>query len=89
MILNGREVEIDEVEVEVFQNRAGVDCNKDYDERVMILSWSGNIGFGEYTLYTDREGKWHGDSETMDRGEDKEFIRLLLDKFVEGLEIEN
>ena len=88
MTLNGREVEIDEVEVEVFQNKAGIDYDKDYDERVMILSWSGNIGFGEYTLYTDGKGNWHGDSECMDRGEDKEFIRLLLDKFVERLVID-
>lgn len=88
MILNGREVVIDSVDLEVFQNKAGIDYDKDYDERVMIFSWIGNIGFGEYTLYTDSEGRWHGDSEHMDKGEDKEFIRLLLDKFVEGLVIE-
>ena len=80
MILNGREVEIDEVQAEAFRNEREAD--------VIIFSWIGNIGFGEYTLYKDKDSDiWKADSETMDRGEDKEFIRLLLDKFVEGLEV--
>ena len=87
MKLNGHDVVIDEVEVEVFQNK-GKDNGKDYDEYVMILSWTGNIGFGEYTLYTDREDVWHSDSEHMDSNEDKSFLKLLLDKFVEGLEVD-
>ena len=81
MILNGREVVIDDVEFEFYGNTDGID--------LIILVWSGNIGFGEYSLYKEKDGQWRGDSECMDRGEDKEFIRLLLDKFVEGLEIES
>ena len=87
MKLNGHDVVIDEVEVEVFQNK-GKDIGKDYDERVMILSWTGSIGFGEYTLYTDREGVWHGDSEHMDSNGDKSFIKLLLEKWIEKMEVE-
>lgn len=80
MTLNGREVEIDEVQAEAFRNEEETD--------VIIFSWIGNIGFGEYALHKDKGSDiWKADSECMDRGEDKEFIRLLLDKFVEGLEI--
>lgn len=50
------------------------------------IEWSGNIGFGEYIVYQE-DGKWKGYSECMDEGEDKEFLRYLLDKFVENIEI--
>lgn len=80
MTLNGREVEIEIDDVTALKNVDGV--------QAIIIGWSGNIGFGEYTLYTDGKGRWHGDSEHMDKGDDKEFIRLLLDKFVERLVID-
>ena len=81
-----REVVIDSVTVRGFENGNGASIQ---------IDWMGNLGYGQYTLYTeddvyhDDEIHWKADSETMDRGEDKEFIRLLLDKFVEGLEIES
>jgi hypothetical protein len=42
------------------------------------ISWSANIGWGEYTFYVE-DGKWYADSECM--GED--FGRMLLEKFMD------
>ena len=79
MMLRGNDVEIDSVDVEIFNNP---DRNCD----LVILSWVGNIGFGEYTLrYTD--GEWQGDSECMDINDDKGFLTLLLQKWVEQITI--
>lgn len=55
----------------------------------IILSWSANIGYGELTLYRDNEDdKWKADTECMCKGEDKEFIRMVLNKWIEGIEVE-
>ena len=56
-----------------------------------ILQWSGDMGFGEYTVYreTDEEQAtpWHADSECMD-GESKRFLKELMRQFVEGVSAE-
>ena len=51
-----------------------------------VLMWEGNIGFGEYTIYT-RDNAWYGDSEAMDHGDDKWFIKKLMESFIEQLEV--
>ena len=52
----------------------------------MIISWSANIGFGEYIFYKEN-GKYYADSEHMDRGEDKKFGKMLLELFLEEVEV--
>ena len=68
------------------------------------LLWSGNIGFGEYEIYSknsDREPmyddcpedeymyiNWAGQSECMDSQDDKWFIKLLLESLVNKMRIE-
>ena len=52
-----------------------------------VLLWSGDIGFGEYTIYTDEDGKLKGDSECMDRGEKKDFLEQLFASIVEQIKI--
>lgn len=64
-----------------------------------ILGWSSNIGFGELTIsksYVDNEkyeeiefkaGDWEVQTECMSNNNDKEFIRLVLNKFVEKLNV--
>ena len=50
--------------------------------------WDSKIGFGEYTIYKENgkeEDEWHGNSETMDCNENKEFITELMRLFVEQL----
>lgn len=47
----------------------------------LIIGWSSDIGFGEYTFCKNTENSesvWKIDSENMDRGEDKDFGRALL-----------
>lgn len=53
------------------------------------LTWSGNIGFGEYTIYqnADDPDKWKADSEHMDTTEDKWFLKLLMEDFINKLEV--
>lgn len=53
----------------------------------ITISWNANIGWGEYSLYCE-DGEWKGDSERMDtKNGEKKFLRALLDKFIEEIEI--
>ena len=52
-----------------------------------IIRWRGSHGVGEYLIYM-KDGKIYGDSEYMDRGEDKNFLKALLNKLVEDIIIE-
>lgn len=56
-------------------------------EHGLILSWQGNIGFGEYTIFTDSNGNILGDSEYMDKGDRKEFLKSLFESILEQIEI--
>lgn len=51
------------------------------------IQWYGDIGFGEYTIYVDSDGKLKGDSECMDRGKDKTFLEQLFQNIIEQIEI--
>lgn len=43
------------------------------------IEWDSDIGFGEYTIYRETgTDQWYADSECMDSGENKEFLRELL-----------
>ena len=46
----------------------------------VTISWSANIGWGEYTLYK-QNGKWYADTECMDKDDDKSFGEMLLKEF--------
>ena len=62
---------------------------KNEEAQGFILNWSGNIGFGQYTIYqnVDDPCKWKGDSECMDHPDDKWFIKKLLESFINQLEV--
>ena len=59
----------------------------------IILRWTSSLGFGEYTIFTsnlkDEEGdrNWVAMSECMDRGEDKELGKKLLELWMEQIQI--
>lgn len=53
----------------------------------VVLKWSGDVGFGEYTIFTDDNGKLKGDSEFMDRGDEKTFLEQLFASIVEQIEV--
>lgn len=55
-----------------------------FGDGVMVISWSDpSLGFGEYTIYNDLSC----DSELMDRGNDKYFIKALMREFVRDLNV--
>ena len=66
----------------------GIETFKNREEHYegMYIKWDANIGFGEYMLVC-KNGKWKGDSESMDRGEDKTFLKMLFDKLIEQVEV--
>ena len=78
--LNREDVRVEVDELQPF-------VNDEY--RGFKIMWSGNIGFGEYTIYqnVDDPNKWKADSEYMDSQEDKWFLKKLLENLVEQLEI--
>ena len=52
------------------------------------IEWSSKLGFGQYDLQT-RDGKIVGNSETMDKGDDKDFLRKLLSLIADKVEIKS
>lgn len=63
------------------------DVNLDYTfENGFALNWDSNIGFGQLIFIVDGN-KIKVETETMCSNEDKTFIKLVLDKFVEKLDV--
>lgn len=54
------------------------------------ILWSGNIGFGEYTVYKYANGDtWYADDECMENPkEDKKFLKELLNNFIMQVKVE-
>ena len=53
------------------------------------IIWSGNIGWGEYTIYhAVNDNQWYADSECMDTNEDKKFLNELLKDFMNQIKVE-
>lgn len=80
MLLNGKEIEVHVDDIEPF-------INEQYTGFKIL--WSGNIGFGEYTLYKKigNNDEWFWDDEYMETSEgDKTFLKLLLNDFARQLE---
>ena len=55
---------------------------------VIGIEWSANIGFGRYELILGDDGMLHAYTECLDRGEDKEFTKAILEKLVEKIVVE-
>ena len=49
-----------------------------FNEDAMIISWVSDIGWGEYWIGITEYGDLEADSECMDRGDDKSFLKELL-----------
>lgn len=56
----------------------------------ILIEWHCNgIGYGQYTLYRNiGNEEWKADSEHMDNEFNKEFIKKIMEKFIERLNIE-
>lgn len=65
-----------------------VDCFKSEQTSGLVISWSANIGFGELTLYKQNdEDKWKADTECLCNNEDKDFMRMVLNKWIDDMEV--
>ena len=53
----------------------------------IFIEWDANIGWGLYVL-TCKGDEWYADSEHMDRGDNKKFLTMLLNKFIEDVIVE-
>ena len=81
MILHGREVKVHVDDIEPFVNEKFSGFK---------ILWSGDIGWGEYTLYKriGNNDEWFWDDEYMENPEgDKAFLKLLLNDFVTQIEV--
>ena len=52
------------------------------------FEWSANIGFGRYELCLEDDGKLHAYTEYMDKGEDKEFTKMILKALLDNIVVE-
>ena len=50
------------------------------------IEWTSDIGYGQYDIQV-REGKIVAHSESMDQGDDKEFLRKLLSLIADKAEV--
>lgn len=50
------------------------------------IYWHGSMGYGEYNLIVDGN-KIQGQSECMDKGDDKSFLKALLNDLADKVEV--
>ena len=78
---SGKEIVINDVNL----NYTFYDENK---EKGFCLSWDSNIGFGQMTFIQNKDSnEIDVETEAMSDNSDKEFIKLVLDKFIEKLNV--
>ena len=61
----------------------------------LLLQWSANIGFGQLEIYNTYDDDGTGvvkkvykvDSECMSQGEDKEFVRMVMNAWIDQMEV--
>ena len=83
----------------IFVNRF---THNNKEVQCLVFEWGCNLGFGQYTLYfnhkdvTVEDGpedyvltKVTADSECMDKDEDKEFLKALMEKLIGMVKVED
>lgn len=55
-------------------------------ENIVSIAWQGSTGFGTYDLVF-KDDKIYGYSECMDKGDDKSFLKEVLNVLVEKVEV--
>ena len=54
----------------------------------VIFNWSANIGFGELTIYRENgTNEWKADTEHMCEDNDKDFLQMVLDEWIDNIKI--
>ena len=63
-------------------------CNRKEERQTIGISWSANIGWGELTIYRDsQDSEWEVDSECMSNDDDKEFIRSVMNAWIDSMKV--
>lgn len=77
---SGKEIVINDIyEFECFSNE---------NYQGFKLGWDSTIGYGEMTFVKEVGSEdWKVETEAMSDNTDKEFIKLVLDKFIEKLDV--
>ena len=83
----------------IFVNRF---THNNKEVQCLVFEWGCNLGFGQYTLYLNHQDvtaedgledyvltKVTADSECMDKGEDKEFLKALMEKLIGMVKVED
>ena len=53
------------------------------------IDWSGPIGWGQFVLYWEEDGKLHADTECLSSNEDKRFIKEILKLLPAFIEVDS
>lgn len=63
-------------------------CNRKDERQCIVISWSANIGWGVLTIYRDSpDSAWEVDSECMSNNENKEFIRSVMNAWIDSMNV--
>ncbi len=68
----------------------GVDAFDNEKYLGFSIGWLANIGFGECTIFREKSGEdtgWKAHTETMCDNDDKAFLKMLLDKLADMVEV--
>ena len=52
------------------------------------INWIGPIGWGECVIYWGEDNKLHADTECLSTKEDKKFLKMMLDKLIDEIIID-
>ncbi len=52
------------------------------------INWSGPIGFGQCAIYWGDDNKLHADTECLCNDKDKNFLKMILNKLIDEIIID-
>lgn len=53
------------------------------------IDWSGDIGFGQWTVWWGEDGKLHADTECLDNNDSKKFTKAILERLVDLIVVDD
>ena len=63
-------------------------CNMKDERQCIVIAWNSYFGWGEITIYRDSpDSEWEVDSERMSNNEDKEFIRSVMNAWIDSMNV--
>lgn len=85
---SGKNIIINDAYIDfVFDSR---DVDSRNEEKGFCINWDSNIGFGQLTIIQSNDNgclKLSAETESMSNNSDKEFIKLVMNKLIDDLEV--